>query len=130
MPAPADLRAFTLASPPEGFVENPYPVYAALRRDAPVHRMGANSWLLTRHADVLAVYRSGAVSSDKRREFGPKFGEGTPLLEHHTTSLVFNDPPLHTRVRRILMWVGCSTGWHSKTSPTWWPISPRRFRSR
>ena len=35
--------------------------------------------------------------------FSPKFGEGSPLLEHHTTSLVFSDPPLHTRVRRILM---------------------------
>jgi hypothetical protein len=41
-----------------------------------------------------------AASSDKQREFGPKFGVGTPLHEHHTTSLVFSDPPLHTRVRR------------------------------
>ena len=59
--------------------------------------------LLTRYDDVVAVYRSAAVSSDKRREFGPKFGAGSPLYEHHTTSLVFNDPPLHTRVRRLLM---------------------------
>jgi cytochrome P450 len=35
-------------------------------------------------------------------EFGPKFGVGTPLYRHHTTSLVFNDPPLHTRVRKLL----------------------------
>jgi cytochrome P450 len=28
---------------------------------------------------------------------------GSPLLEHHTTSLVFNDPPLHTRVRKLIM---------------------------
>ncbi|MEM6662202.1 MAG: cytochrome P450, partial [Pseudomonadota bacterium] len=32
--------------------------------------------------------------------FGAKYGDST-LFEHHTTSLVFNDPPLHTRVRRI-----------------------------
>ena len=25
------------------------------------------------------------------------------MFEHHTTSLVFNDPPLHTRVRRLIM---------------------------
>ena len=25
------------------------------------------------------------------------------LYEHHTTSLVFNDPPAHTRVRRLIM---------------------------
>ncbi len=97
------LDTFTLQAPPPGFVEHPYPFYDWLRAHAPVHRMGPQSWLLTRHADVLATYRSPAVSSDKQREFGPKFGAGTPLLEHHTTSLVFNDPPLHTRVRRILM---------------------------
>lgn len=42
------------------------------------------------------------MSSDKKAEFGPKFGVGTPLYRHHTTSLVFNDPPLHTRVRKLL----------------------------
>ena len=42
------------------------------------------------------------MSSDKKAEFGPKFGIGTPLYRHHTTSLVFNDPPLHTRVRKLL----------------------------
>ena len=48
----------------------------------------------------LAIYRDPRASSDKQREFAPKFGD-SPLFEHHTTSLVFNDPPLHTRVRRL-----------------------------
>ena len=96
-------HGFNLAAPPPGFIDNPFPHYAALRRVSPVHEMAPGSWLLTRHEDVLATYRSSVVSSDKRREFTPKYGAGTPLLEHHTTSLVFNDPPLHTRVRRILM---------------------------
>ena len=94
---------FRLTDPPPGFVDDPYPGYAALRRHDPVHEMAPGSFLLTRHEDVLAVYRSALASSDKQREFGPKYGLGTPLYEHHTTSLVFNDPPLHTRVRRILM---------------------------
>jgi len=94
---------FSLARPPPGFVDDPYPVYAALRRVAPVHPIGPTSWLLSRHADCTAIYRSAEVSSDKRREFGPKLGVGTPIHEHHTTSLVFNDPPLHTRVRRLLV---------------------------
>lgn len=102
-PTPDAVRAFTLAAPPPGFVDDPYPWYAALRETDPRHALAPGVWLLTRYDDVAAVYRSGAVSSDKRREFGPKFGEGTPLFEHHTTSLVFNDPPLHTRVRRLLM---------------------------
>ena len=59
---------------------------------------------VTRHADLVAVYRDAATfSSDKRVEFAPKYGADSPLFEHHTTSLVFNDPPLHTRVRKLIM---------------------------
>jgi cytochrome P450 len=100
---PTWLSGFRLADPPPGFVDDPYPFYAALRRYAPVHAWAPDARLLTRCDDVIAVYRHPAVSSDKRREFAPKLGEGTPLYEHHTTSLVFNDPPLHTRVRRLLV---------------------------
>jgi cytochrome P450 len=102
-PVPSWLAEFRLAAPPPGFVDDPYPFYAALRAHDPLHPMASGVLLLTRYDDVAAVYRSSAVSSDKQREFGPKFGLGTPLFEHHTTSLVFNDPPLHTRVRRLLM---------------------------
>ena len=98
----AALR-FRLTDPPPGFVDDPYPAYAALRQHAPVHALGPGAWLLTRHGDVDAVYRSPDVSSDKRAEFAPRLGVGTPIYEHHTTSLVFSDPPLHTRVRRLLM---------------------------
>ncbi|MBK7061254.1 MAG: cytochrome P450 [Rubrivivax sp.] len=102
-PDAATVQAFSLAAPPPGFIDDPYPWYAALRQHSPVHALSANSVLLTRHQDVLAVYRSPQVSSDKQVEFAPKLGPGSPLYEHHTSSLVFSDPPLHTRVRRILM---------------------------
>ncbi|MFZ9506565.1 MAG: cytochrome P450 [Burkholderiaceae bacterium] len=104
-PANPDLAAtlaFSLAAAPAGFIDDPYPWYAALRRHAPVHRLAADSLLLTRCADLMAVYRHPGASSDKKREFAPKYGPGSPLFEHHTTSLVFSDPPLHTRVRRLL----------------------------
>ena len=91
MPSAADALAFTLTSVPADFIDNPYPWYAALRRYDPVHEMAPGHWLLTRHADVEALYRNPAASSDKRREFGPKYGIGSPLFEHHTTSLVFNE---------------------------------------
>src|SRR5258705_13860357 len=64
--------------------------------------MPDGSVLLTRYADVEQVYKQPKLfSSDKKREFKPKYGD-SPLYEHHTTSLVFNDPPLHTRVRRLI----------------------------
>ena len=95
---------FDLTAPPAAFYANPYPYYHALREHAPVKRTNDGSWFLTRYDDVVAVYRdSKAFSSDKKSEFGPKYGLGTPLYEHHTTSLVFNDPPLHTRVRRSIL---------------------------
>jgi cytochrome P450 len=93
---------FDLRRPPEGFVDNPFPFYEVLRREAPVHRMPDGSVFLSRYAEVSALYRHPAASSDKTAEFAPKFGK-TSLFEHHTTSLVFSDPPLHTRVRRLLM---------------------------
>jgi cytochrome P450 len=99
---PEAVRGFTLAGAGAAFVADPYPTYAALREHAPVHALGPGSWLVTRYDDVLALYRDGRLSSDKQREFGPKFGD-SPLFEHHTSSLVFNDPPLHTRVRRLLV---------------------------
>src|SRR5437762_886852 len=100
----ADVAArFDLTRLPAGFYVNPYPYYRALRDHAPVKQMRDGSWFLTRYDDVVAVYRDPKTfSSDKKTEFAPKYGD-TPLFEHHTTSLVFNDPPLHTRVRRSIL---------------------------
>ena len=98
-----DPAQFNLRLLPPEFYTDPFPTYARLRREAPVLSCPDGSIFLTRHADLLAVYRdSRRFSSDKRMQFGPVFGVGTPLFEHHTTSLVFNDPPLHTRVRRAI----------------------------
>lgn len=102
--AQAIAATFDLRTLPADFLANPYPVYAALRETDPVRRMPDGSYFLTRYADLVTVYRDAATfSSDKHVEFAPKYGAGSPLFEHHTTSLVFNDPPLHTRVRKLIM---------------------------
>jgi cytochrome P450 len=94
---------FDLKALPADFYADPYPYFRALREHEPVKRLPDGSWLLTRYDDILPVYRDHkAFSSDKKKEFGPKFGP-SPLLEHHTTSLIFNDPPLHTHVRRAIV---------------------------
>src|SRR6185295_10547796 len=76
------------------FYTNPYPTYRALRETEPVKRVRNGSYFLTRYDDHVTAY--------KNTKFFPKYGD-TPLYEHHTTSLVFNDPPAHTRVRRLIM---------------------------
>lgn len=95
---------FDLTAPPEGFHDNPYPIYRALREDTPVCWQPDGTVILSRYADLDEVYRDTTrFISDKKAVFGPKYGVDSPLYEHHTTSLVFNDPPLHTRVRKVMV---------------------------
>lgn len=85
------------------FYANPYPTYRALREHEPVKRLPNGSYFLTRYDDLINAYKSTKLfSSDKKREFAPKYGNSL-LYDHHTTSLVFNDPPAHTRIRRLIM---------------------------
>ena len=93
---------FQLATVPDEFFADPYAFYAALREQSRFHPLQGGGIFLTRYDDVAAIYRDPRASSDKQKEFRPKFGD-SPLFEHHTTSLVFSDPPLHTRVRRLIM---------------------------
>jgi cytochrome P450 len=95
-------RSFDLRRLDRAFYDDPYPTYHALRALEPVKRFDDGSVFVTRYADLVAVYKDTTrFSSDKQEEFGQKYGP-SPLYEHHTTSLVFNDPPLHTRVRRLI----------------------------
>jgi cytochrome P450 len=93
---------FDLRNLPPEFYEDPFPYYAVLQARSPVKRLPDGSFFVTRYDDVEFVYKNPKIfSSDKKQEFGAKYG-ASPLFEHHTTSLVFNDPPLHTRVRRLI----------------------------
>ena len=97
------VAAFDLARLDRAFLDDPYPDLSRAARARP----GAP------HAGRLVfphpLRRSGRGLSRRRRpgartrrsQFKPNFGD-SPLYEHHTTSLVFNDPPIHTRVRKLL----------------------------
>src|SRR5438552_7316848 len=101
--AASDLtQSFDIKRLDPSFLDDPFPVYRALREHDPVHRMPDGSYFLSRYDDCATVYRDPATwSSDKTIDFRPSFGESS-LYEHHTTSLVFNDPPYHSRVRKLL----------------------------
>lgn len=98
----ARALAFDLKRLDAAFLADPFPVYRALREHDPIHRMPDGSYFLSRYDDCATVYRDPETwSSDKTVDFRPNLGDG-PLYEHHTTSLVFNDPPYHSRVRKLL----------------------------
>ena len=96
------LDGFDFGSVDEDFFNDPYPAYRDLRNmSRPCHQPDG-SVFVSRYDDIskiLGDYKN--YSSDKTIDFKPKFGDGS-LYEHHTTSMVFNDPPNHTRVRRLL----------------------------
>src|ERR1700730_2651991 len=96
-------QSFDLERLTPEFYATPSPTYRALRENEPVKRLPNGCYFLTRYDDLVTAYKNTkAFSSDKKKEFLPKYGDSL-LYEHHTTSLVFNDPPAHTRVRRLIM---------------------------
>jgi len=86
----------------DDFYIDPYPYYRQLQENSPVHLCPDGSYFLSKHADLRRIYRDPKTySSDKKVLFKPLFDDSL-LYEHHTTSLVFNDPPLHTHVRKAI----------------------------
>ena len=81
--------------------EDPYPIYARLRAEEPVHRNEAlDFWALARHADVWAAFR------DTKR-FSNRFGVSIDPSSYgpHArlgTSFLAMDPPEHTRMRGLV----------------------------
>src|SRR5271169_4610472 len=81
--------------------EDPYPVYARLREEAPLYRNEEQDfWALSRHADVIAAFRdpsrfssANGVSLDPSA-WGP--------YAHKTMSFLALDPPRHTRMRALV----------------------------
>ncbi|WUH90049.1 cytochrome P450 [Streptomyces sp. NBC_00433] len=88
-----DLRA-------EGFREDPYPTYARLRAEGPVHRVitpeGDTTWLVVGHEAARAALAD------------PRLGKDFRNLSTDAYSLPANanmlnaDPPEHTRLRRLV----------------------------
>ncbi|MGP3915377.1 cytochrome P450 [Nonomuraea sp. 10N515B] len=81
--------------------DDPYPVYAQLRREAPIyHNPDLDFWALSRHADVSAALTdSTRYSSDH----GPMLDRGAWGPHARTfLSFVAMDPPEHTRMRSIV----------------------------
>jgi cytochrome P450 len=88
-----------------GYFADPYPHYAQLRDENPVHLTRFGFWLVTRYTDVVAGYRHPQLSRDTTRwqhfaEWRRGSADG-PLERMMANWLVMMDPPRHTAVRAI-----------------------------
>ncbi|CAM4003691.1 cytochrome P450 [Corallococcus sp. ZKHCc1 1396] len=95
---------------------NPYPVYAELRRNAPVCQVEPGGlWALTRFEDVSAAFKNPQVFSSA----GVRAVTAPPWLGHNpfSESMIVMDPPHHMRLRALV-------------SRAWTPTAVNRLEPR
>jgi len=96
------LSLFHLLDPE--VLADPYPLYARLRAESPVHwDPYLHTWVVTRYADVAEVltrFRADRTPTpDKLVELGMQ--QLTPLAQVMVRQMLFLDPPQHSRVRAL-----------------------------
>src|SRR3970282_726849 len=87
---------------------NPYPMYARLRAEDPVHWSALmEAWVLTRYDDVAAVLTDSRFSAD-RRQARNRFAQETAGREEELgpfgrpRTMLTSDPPEPPRLRRLV----------------------------
>jgi cytochrome P450 len=87
---------------------NPFPLYARLQDDDPVHwSPSLKAWVLTRYYDVRQMLLTDAMSPDRLRPFyaqlqGERRDTLAEVMRYMSLWMVFRDPPEHTRLRRLV----------------------------
>ena len=83
---------------------NPYPLYHRLRTEDPVHwDPYLHAWVVTRYADVVAVFQRFSAdrtpTPERLRDMG--LARLTAIAQLMVRQMLFLDPPAHTRVRGL-----------------------------
>ncbi|MDH3600219.1 MAG: cytochrome P450 [Candidatus Tectomicrobia bacterium] len=75
--------------------ENPYPAYDWLRRDHPVYYNDRHKfWVLSRYEDIVWAARTPEIFSS---------AQGVGVDKRYGLSMIANDPPVHTRLRKLVV---------------------------
>jgi cytochrome P450 len=90
-----------------GFFDDPYPHYASLREQDPVHHSPIGSWVLTRHEDCLRVLRDQTLSVEDANATPRAIDEEMAKLfegrtDRGSRAMLNLDPPDHDRLRRLV----------------------------
>lgn len=87
---------------------DPFPAFARMRAEDPVHWSGAmKAWIITRHEDVKRIALDNrSISADRLTPFfeadRSRQDDRYPNLVRYLNQwMVFKDPPDHTRLRRL-----------------------------
>jgi cytochrome P450 len=102
------IKDVDISSP--AFKANPYPFFARLRAEAPVHRIILGdkrpAWLVTRYDDVTTVLKDDRFVKDKRSALSREQFATQPWIPSMFKPIEYNmldlDPPDHTRLRALV----------------------------
>jgi cytochrome P450 len=89
--------------------EDPYPLFAQLREEAPILRSPFGGWLLMRYEEIDRVLRSSAFRTPRGfREANdpagpPRMPPDSKLTLHRRYWLLFQSGEAHTRLRKLIM---------------------------
>jgi len=84
---------------------DPYPIYHRMREIAPIFRSELGPWVLTRYDDCRAVLRDPRYGKDWAgfmQASGLDDWRDHDALAYGETSLLFANPPMHTRLRGLV----------------------------
>ncbi|MQY27403.1 cytochrome P450 [Nocardia aurantia] len=90
-----------------GYADDPYPHYARLRDRAPVHEHPLGFWIVSRYRDVAALQRAAQSVDEQYLTRLPTWKSDSGTLGKRNRmmgglSLLDQDPPDHTRLRRLV----------------------------
>ena len=91
-----------------GVCADPYPHYADLRREAPIHWSPAGFWVFARYRDGAEILGDRGFATTEPRQWGnaATFGYESAAFERVVDSLshmmLFKNPPDHTRLRGLV----------------------------
>ena len=107
----ASMNAIDKELVSDEFLDDPYPLLRQLREEDPVYwSESIGGWIVTRYNDIIPTFRDVAHFSNEGRlakaveYLSPEDREKVAPLENHyrQKSLIFSDPPDHTRLRSLL----------------------------
>ena len=89
------------------FRADPYPTYARLRAEDPVHQATFGVWVISRYADCVAVLKDPLASSDMSNSEAYRRAREQGLIDPDealakTPPFRIRDPPDHTRLRGLV----------------------------
>jgi cytochrome P450 len=105
MPEPTTGTLFRPTDP--GFLADPYPTYARLRREVPIGWYEPwRAWIVTRHADVDTLLRDRrlgrVIHHVDERLAPPRLASRAPFDAIQAGSLLEIEPPDHTRIKQAV----------------------------